>query len=157
MISQEVSWWDIFMIQVSLLCQWYLKKLGGEIYLWYKRICDLTFQLFICFASFSNHSRGEWKRAELAIVYKRRFLTTPLKGLRRNGAWNFGATPYRRKNPLTHYWAQTNRFPVSKSGFSVILLTNLGYIWSEETRGNGFFYFKEGTFGAKNKSLRPPL
>ena len=26
-ISHEVSWWDIFVVQVSLLCQWYLTKL----------------------------------------------------------------------------------------------------------------------------------
>ena len=27
MISHEVSWWDMFVVQVSLLCQWYFKKL----------------------------------------------------------------------------------------------------------------------------------
>ena len=29
MIFHEVSWWDVFVVQVSLLCQWYFAKLVG--------------------------------------------------------------------------------------------------------------------------------
>ena len=39
MISYEISWWDISVVQVSMLCQWYLTKLVGEIFLWYKYPC----------------------------------------------------------------------------------------------------------------------
>ena len=39
MISHEISWWDISVVQVSMLCQWYLTKLVGEIFLWYKYPC----------------------------------------------------------------------------------------------------------------------
>ena len=39
MISHEASWWDIFVIQLSLLCQWYFTKRVGEIFLWYKYLC----------------------------------------------------------------------------------------------------------------------
>ena len=35
MISHESSWLDIFSVHVSLLCQLYLTKLVGEIFLWY--------------------------------------------------------------------------------------------------------------------------
>ena len=34
--SYKISWWDIFVVQVSMLCQWFLTKLVGEIFLWYK-------------------------------------------------------------------------------------------------------------------------
>ena len=30
------------MVQVSMLCQWYLTKLVGEIFLWYKYPCDVS-------------------------------------------------------------------------------------------------------------------
>ena len=36
LISHEISWWDISLVEVSLLCQWYLTELVGEIFLWYK-------------------------------------------------------------------------------------------------------------------------
>ena len=39
LISHEISLWDISVVQVSMLCQWYLTKLGGEIFLWYKYPC----------------------------------------------------------------------------------------------------------------------
>ena len=34
----RVMWCDV-MVQVSMLCQWYLTKLVGEIFLWYKYPC----------------------------------------------------------------------------------------------------------------------
>jgi hypothetical protein len=37
--SYKISWWDISVVQVSMLCQWYLTKLVGEIFLWYKYPC----------------------------------------------------------------------------------------------------------------------
>ena len=39
LISHEIRWWDISVVQVSMLCQWYLTKLVGEIFLWYKYPC----------------------------------------------------------------------------------------------------------------------
>ena len=39
MISHEIGWWDISVVQVSMLCQWYLTELVGEIYLWYNYSC----------------------------------------------------------------------------------------------------------------------
>ena len=38
--SHAVSWWDIFVMTLSLLCQWYLTKLVGEIFLWNKYSSD---------------------------------------------------------------------------------------------------------------------
>ena len=41
----RVMWSDVrvmlcdVIVQVSMLCQWYLTKLGGEIFLWYKYPC----------------------------------------------------------------------------------------------------------------------
>ena len=40
MISHEISWWDISVVQVSMLCQWYLTKLVGEIFLGTDDACD---------------------------------------------------------------------------------------------------------------------
>ena len=40
--SYKISWWDIFVVQVSMLCQWYLTKLDGEIFLWYKYPCHVN-------------------------------------------------------------------------------------------------------------------
>ena len=42
MISHEISWWDISVVQVSMLCQWYLAKLVGEIYLCTNDECDTS-------------------------------------------------------------------------------------------------------------------
>ena len=42
MISHEISWWDIFVVQVSMLCQWYLTKLVGEIFLGTNDACDTS-------------------------------------------------------------------------------------------------------------------
>ena len=39
MISHDISWWDISVVQVSLLCQRYPTKSVGEIFLWYKFPC----------------------------------------------------------------------------------------------------------------------
>ena len=39
LISHETSWWDISVVQVSLLCQRYPTKSVGEIFLWYKFPC----------------------------------------------------------------------------------------------------------------------
>ena len=39
MISHEIRWGDISVVQVSMLCQWYLTKLVREIFLWYKYQC----------------------------------------------------------------------------------------------------------------------
>ena len=46
MVSHKISWWDISVVKVFMLCQWYLTKLVGEIFLWYKYPCyDLDFKL----------------------------------------------------------------------------------------------------------------
>ena len=42
MLSHEISWWDIFVVQVSVLWQWYLTKLVGEIFLWKKLPCYIN-------------------------------------------------------------------------------------------------------------------
>ena len=42
MISDKISWWDFFVVQVSLLCQWYLTKLFGEIFLGTNDACDTS-------------------------------------------------------------------------------------------------------------------
>ena len=42
MISYEISWWDISVVQVSLLCRWYLTKLVGEIFLGTNDVCDTS-------------------------------------------------------------------------------------------------------------------
>ena len=75
-MTLEVSWWDIFVVEVSLLCQWYLTKLVGEIFLWHKwnewyrlqliqvmrvRLAHLrvNFQI-ICCGYDSGHLRGHF-------------------------------------------------------------------------------------------------
>ena len=42
MISHEIGWWDISVVQVSMLCQWYITKLVGEIFLGTNDACDTS-------------------------------------------------------------------------------------------------------------------
>ena len=42
MISHEGSWRDIFVMQVSLLCQRYLTKLVGDIYVFVVQVIDTS-------------------------------------------------------------------------------------------------------------------
>ena len=81
MISHELSWWDIFVVQVSLLGQWYHMKSFGEIFLWFKwyrgkcswdwvfRILDFGFRIHKSLNAEENfHERGSLKAATMKLL-----------------------------------------------------------------------------------------
>ena len=67
MISQEVSWWDIFMIQVSLLCQWYHKvseiRIFQIIFHYFFKWCKPSTDLYK-YSNFSSlkHTDTTWQQ-----------------------------------------------------------------------------------------------
>ena len=130
MISHEVRWWYISVVQAHLWPNF--------------RVIHLFFVVFQPLSS-------GLKKSIIGNGLRKTIPNHTTEWVCRDVGLGIWLNTIKEKSPLNHYSGQENRFPVSKSGLSVILLTNLGYIWSEETRDNGFFLLQRRHFWCKKQ------